>query len=87
MRSLRCGFKCDVFRVARIGRTCFVPLGLVAPFAIFVGIAGSAAVRPLLGEVKNAALAEDFAGAFIILVIFGILSILFGQWRSGNPYR
>ena len=75
------------FRVVRIGRSRFVPLGMVAPIAIFVGITGSAAVRPLLGVAKNSALAQDFAGALIILVIFGVLSLLFGQWRSGNPYR
>ena len=74
------------FRVARIGRADYIPLGLVAPIAIFVGVAGSAAVRPLLGDAKNAALAQDFAGALIILGIFGILSHLFRQWRSGNPY-
>ena len=75
------------FRVARVGRADYIPLGLVAPIAIFVGVAGSAAVRPLLGDAKNAALAEDFAGALIILAILGVLSLLFGQWRSGNPYR
>ena len=75
------------FRVARIGRADFVPLGLVAPIAIFVGVAGSAAARPLLGDAKSAALAEDFAGALIILAIFVVLSHLFGRWRSGNPYR
>ena len=74
------------FRVARIGRANYIPLGLVAPIAIFVGVAGSAAVRPLLGDAKNAALAQDFAGAIIILTIFGVLSLLFGKWRSGNPY-
>ena len=75
------------FRVVIIGRADYIPLGLVAPIAIFVGVAGSAAVRPLLGDAKNAALAQDFAGALIILAIFGILSLWFGQWRSGNPYR
>ena len=75
------------FRVVIIGRADYIPLGLVAPIAIFVGVAGSAAVRPLLGDAKNAALAQDFAGALIILAIFGLLSLWFGQWRSGNPYR
>ena len=74
------------FRVARIGRADYIPLGLVAPIAIFVGVAGSAAVRPLLGDARNAALAQDFVGALIILTIFGVLSLLFGNWRSGNPY-
>ena len=74
------------FRVVRIGRVDYIPLGLVAPIAIFVGVAGSAAVRPLLGDAKNAALAQDFAGALIILAIFGTLSFWFRQWRSGNPY-
>ena len=35
----------------------------------------------------NAALAQDFAGALIILANFELLSLLFGQWWSGNPYR
>lgn len=74
------------FRVTRVGRAGYIPLGLVAPIAILVGVAGSVAVRPLLGDVKNAALAQDFAGALIILAIFGILSLWFRPWRSGNPY-
>lgn len=74
------------FRVARIGRADYIPLGLLAPIAIFVGVAGSAAVRPLLGDAKNTALAQEFAGALIILTIFGVLPLLFGKWRSGNPY-
>ena len=74
------------FRVARVGRADYIPLGLVAPIAIFVGLAGSAAVRPLLGDAKNAAVAQDFAGALIILAIFGVFSLWFRQWRSGNPY-
>ena len=74
------------FRVARVGRAAYIPLGLVAPIAIFVGLAGSSAVRPLLGDAKNAALAQDFAGAAIILAIFGVFSLWFRQWQSGNPY-
>ena len=73
------------FRVARVGRA-YYPLGLVAPIAIFVGLAGSAAVRPLLGDAKDAALAQDFAGAAIVLAIFWGFSLWFRQWRSGNPY-
>ena len=74
------------FRVARVGRADYIPLGLVAPIAIFVGVAGSAAARPLLGDAKNAALVQDFAGALIVLAVFGVLTVLFGRWRSGNPY-
>ena len=73
------------FRVARVGRA-YYPLGLVAPIAIFVGLAGSAAVRPMLGDAKNAALAQDFVGALIILAVFGVFSLWFRQWRHGNPY-
>ena len=73
------------FRVARVGRA-YYPLGLVAPIAIYVGLAGSAAIRPMLGDAKNAALAQDFAGALIILAVFGVFSLWFRQWRSGNPY-
>ena len=73
------------FRVARVGRA-YYPLGLVAPIAIYVGLAGSVAIRPMLGDAKNAALAQDFAGALIILAVFGVFSLWFRQWRSGNPY-
>ena len=45
----------------------------MAPIAIFVGLAGSKAIRPLLGEAKNAALAEDFVGAVVILAILRVL--------------
>ena len=74
------------FRIVRVGRADLIPLGLVAPIAIFVGLAGSKAIRPLLGDAKNAALAQDFVGALIILAIFGFLALWFRRWQSGNPY-
>ena len=51
------------FRAVRVGRFKYVPLGLTAPFLILVGVAASLAIRPLLGDAKNAALAEDFVGS------------------------
>ena len=72
------------FRVARVGRA-YYPLGLVAPIAIFVGLAGSAAVRPMLGDAKNAALAQDFAGALIILAVFGVFSLCSVNGGAGIP--
>ena len=74
------------FRIVRVGRADYIPLGMVAPIAIFVGLAGSKAIRPLLGEARNAALAEDFVGAVVILVIFGLFALWFRRWQSGNPY-
>ena len=74
------------FRIVRVGRAKYIPLGLVAPIAIFVGLAGSKAIRPLLGEAKNAALAEDFVGAVAILAIFSFFALWFRRWQSGNPY-
>ena len=74
------------FRIVRVGRAGYIPLGLVAPIAIFVGVAGSRAIRPLLGEATNAALAEDFVGAAIILAVFGFLAFWLRRWQSGNPY-
>ena len=74
------------FRIVRVGRADYIPLGLVAPIAIFVGLAGSKAIRPLLGEAKNAALAEDFVGAVVILAIFVFFALWFRRWQSGNPY-
>ena len=74
------------FRMVKVGRADYIPLGLVAPIAIFVGLAGSKAIRPLLGEAKNAALAEDFIGAVVILAIFVFFALWFRRWQSGNPY-
>ena len=74
------------FRMVRVGRADYIPLGLVAPIAIFVGLAGSKAIRPLLGEARNAALAEEFVGAAVILAIFGFFALWFRRWQSGNPY-
>ena len=74
------------FRMVRVGRADYIPLGLVAPIAIFVGLAGSKAIRPLFGEAKNAAFAEDFVGAVVILAIFVFFALWFRRWQSGNPY-
>ena len=74
------------FRIVRVGRADYVPLGLVAPIAILVGLAGSAAIRPLLGDAKDAVLAEDFVGALVILAFYGIFAHWFRRWQGGNPY-
>ena len=74
------------FRIVRVGRADYIPLGLVAPISIFVGLAGSKAIRPLLGEARNAAFAQDFVGAVVILAIFGFFALWFRRWQSGNPY-
>ena len=74
------------FRAVRVGRFKYVPLGLTAPFLILVGVAASLAIRPLLGDAKNAALAEDFAGAVIILGVFALLTLWFRRWQSGSLY-
>ena len=74
------------FRIVRVGRADYIPLGLVAPIAIFVGLAGSKAIRPLHGEAKNAALAEEFVGAVVILAFLGLFALWFRRWQSGNPY-
>ena len=74
------------FRIVRVGRADYIPLGLVAPISIFVGLAGSKAIRPLLGEARNAAFAQDFVGSVVILAIFGFFAIWFRRWQSGNPY-
>ena len=74
------------FRIARVGYGRYVPLGLVAPIFILIGVIGSSAIRPLIGDAKNAALAQDFAGALFILGVFAVMTSLFRLWRSGNPY-
>ena len=74
------------FRIVRVGRAGYIPLGLVAPISIFVGLAGSKAIRPLLGEARNAAFAQDFVGAMVILAIFGFFALWFRRWQSGNPH-
>lgn len=74
------------FRAVKVGRLKYAPLGLTAPFLILVGVAGSLAIRPLLGDAKNAALAEDFVGALIILCVFALMTLWFRRWQSGKLY-
>lgn len=74
------------FRAVRMGRFKYVPLGLTAPFLILVGVTASIAIRPLLGDAKNAALTEDFVGAAIILGVFALLTLWFRRWQSGSLY-
>ena len=74
------------FRAVRVGRIKYVPLGLTAPFLILVGVAASLAIRPLLGDAKNAALAEDFVGAVFILSVFALLTLWFRRWQGGSLY-
>ena len=74
------------FRAVRVGRFKYVPLGLTAPFLILIGVTASLAIRPLLGSAKNAALAEDFVGAVIILGAFALLTLWFRRWQSGSLY-
>ena len=74
------------FRAVRVGRVTYVPLGLTSPFLVLVGVAGFLAVRPLLGDAKNAALAEDFIGAAIILGVFALMGLWFRRLQSGSLY-
>ena len=74
------------FRAVRVGRMRYVPLGLTAPFLILVGVSASLAIRPLLGDAKNAALAEDFIGAAIILGVFALMALWFRRLQSGSLY-
>ena len=74
------------FRIVRVGRADYIPLGLIAPFAIFAGVAGSKAIRPLIGDATDAALAQDLVGALFILAIFGFFTLWFRRLQSGNPY-
>ena len=74
------------FRTVKVRRVTYVPLGLTAPFLVLVGVAGFLAVRPLLGDAKNAALAEDFIGAAIILGVFAVMTLWFRRLQSGSLY-
>ena len=74
------------FSIARVGRDRYIPLGAVAPIFILVGVIGSSAIRPLIGDAKDAAMAQDFIGALVILVVFAMMTLWFRLWQSGNPY-
>ena len=74
------------FRATRIWRVKYVPLGLAAPFLILVGVTASLAIRPLLGDAKNAAFAEDFVGAAILLGVFALMTLWFRRLQSGKLY-
>ena len=75
------------FRSVKIGPGEYVPLGAVGPIAMLIGLVGTNAVKPLVGDAKEAALAQDFVGAIIILGVFFYMRSLFGAWKSGDPYR
>ena len=74
------------FSIARVGRDHYVPLGAVAPIFILGGVIGSSAIRPLLGDAKDAAMAQEFLGAVVMLAAFGAMTLWFRHWQSGNPY-
>ena len=74
------------FRIARVGRDHYVPLGLVAPVFILGGVIGSSAITPLIGDARDAAMAQDFIGAIVILGVFAVMTLWFRLWQSGNPY-
>ena len=75
------------FRIVRVSRAKYIPLGLVAPIAIFVGTGRVQRRSGLcLEEAKTAAFAEDFVGAAVILAIFVFFALWFRRWQSGNPY-
>lgn len=75
------------FGVARIQRNRLVPLGAIALIFILFGVIGSSAIRPLIGEAKDAALVQDFIGALVILGVYVVMTLWFRVWQSGNPYR
>ena len=74
------------FRTVKVRRVTYVPPGLTAPFLVLVGVAGFLTVRPLLGDAKNAALAEDFIGAATILGVFAVMTLWFRRLQSGSLY-
>ena len=74
------------FSAVRVGRIKYVPLGLTAPFLILVGVTASIAIRLLLGDAKNAALAQDFVGAVIILGVSAVMTLWFRRLQSGSLY-
>ena len=77
--------KAIFFRIARVRRS-YVPLGIVAPLCIHVGVIGSKAIRPLVGDFKEAAMAQDLITAAVILAVFAGMTLWFRAWQSGNPY-
>ena len=74
------------FSIARVEGGRYIPLGAVAPIFILAGVIGSSAIRPLIGDAKDAAMAQDFLGALVILAVFAVMTLWFRHWQSGNPY-
>ena len=76
-----------VFRIVRVGRTDYLPMGVVTPIAALLGVFGSKVIRPLLGDAKDATLAQDFIGAFVILAVFIGMTLWFRQFQSGKAFE
>ena len=74
-----------LFKAVRVPHG-WIPLGLVAPIFIFLGVAGSDHIKPLIGDAKSALWAHDLVSTMGILLIYWLLSKAFNRWRSGNPY-
>ena len=72
-------------KIAKVGRDCYLPLGLVAPVFILLGVIGSNAIRPMIGDARDAAMAQDFMGALVILVVFAVMTLRFRLSQSVNP--
>ena len=65
------------FSIARVEGGRYIPLGAVAPIFILAGVIGSSAIRPLIGDSKDAAMAQDFLGALVILAVFAVMTLWF----------
>ena len=75
-----------VFRIVPVGRTEYLPMGIVTPVAALLGVFGSKVIRPFLGDAKEAALAQDFIGALIILAVFVLMTLWFRRLQSGKAF-
>ena len=76
-----------VFRIVSVGRTDYLPMGVVTPVAALLGVFGSKVIRPFLGDAKEAALAQDFIGAFVILAVFVFMTLWFRRLQSGKAFE
>jgi len=62
-----------------------IPLGVAAPFCIFIGVVLSDALKPVVSEVVKAAIGGELAAAALLLCLVAFLITVANKLKQGQP--